>query len=264
MRIVPFISILALLTACHPCKDCQETDTDSCQTCDTSDTGDTSVTGFAPVTVDVFKLTSVTDDALVYLYGPTKDYSLTSGDTQPVDAPGDYTAEAGDPTLAGQFGYPVYMDGEGNPWAAMPVDFSVQLNVPAPVRIDLHKTIEPGTYACGYDKWRYSTSADGHKGESFGHHDLDNQVIKIDQDGKIHPQDNPNMSVVGHAGDEMQLKNDQIVLLVNGVEASETSNPPAPYYLENTVVVLGKSFSVTVVDNSPYQYVADVQCDWQY
>ncbi|MFA5947102.1 MAG: hypothetical protein WC813_03695 [Patescibacteria group bacterium] len=210
--------VLFTLSACHPCEDCQETDPD-CQACETGDTGgDTSVHGFAHITAVAYRLGVATTDSLIRLVGDIKQYSLTSGGAEDIDAPGDYTAEVGD--VVAPFTFPV--DQSGNDfWAAPIVPFAVQLNVPDTIRLDEFKLFEPGTYRCGYDMWRYDEAAADHKGVFIRHTDLDDQHIEVGHDGKVWVQgSNPMMDVNGDDDDYMQVEGDHFVLHLEGFSSS--------------------------------------------
>lgn len=239
---------LSFTPACHG----GDTDTGS----DTNETGDTDTDTnpqeFAPVTVDVFRFGVLTGDTVVNLDGPgQEDYTLLSGETVKVHAPGEYTAEAGEDVSG--FDYPVDEDESGDHWATPPGLFSVQINVPAPVRLDEHKVFMSGTYRIEYEQWHYSASAPDHKGDYDDHYDLPDQYIEVDQDGRVYVTGvNPSMDVNGDADDYLQVVGDHFVL--NLVE------DPSSWDNVITASEIHDEFFSETTESAAFGFVAEVTC----
>lgn len=243
------MALLALssLPACHG----GDTDTGT----DTNETGDTDTDTnpqeFAPVTVNVFRLGVLTGDTVVNLDGPgQEDYSLLSGETVKVHAPGEYTAEAGEDVNG--FDYPVDEDESGDHWATPLGLFSVQINVPAPVRLDEHKVFMSGTYRGEYEQWWYDESAPDNKGDYDDLHDLPDQYIEVDQNGHVYAegQGNGMDGMTGDADDFLQVVDDQFVL--NLVE-----DPPS-WDNEITATEIHDGYFTLTVESAGFGVVAEM------
>ncbi len=220
---------------------------------DTGDTSDTSVqTGVGKMTYNVFKPGDVAEGCYVNYECDSGSFGADSGKVAEIeDAPTDCTVEIG--KTFKEFTFKVHKDLAGDFWASPLQDAHVDIGENDNGRADVFRIFQPGTYACAYDSFAYEASPPDHKGDFQFHQDLPNQPIHVDHGGKVVPEKDPNMDVIGNGqSDHMQVVGDQLVLQFD--DRGVTNDPNiAKSAITNT------GFTLTVVDAAT-GFVADVTC----
>lgn len=209
---------------------------------------DTAVPGTATVMFESYLLGAPAESLPITVTG-SKTYTVESGAEDDIVAPGTYTASFGDANLSATFGFPAYLDLNGEYWAAPPFDLgSVKKGDVVTNRFDTFEVFTPGTYSCEYDKFSASEWPDGEpmRDETTL---IDPQEIAVSQDGLVTVTgDQPDLGVMG-GYDYFRVVDDQL-------EMVDTDDGLSAVILSD----IGPDYFTASVSNSGLNVVFNLRC----